>query len=70
MGRTVAFDTLEAKIEKAQEKVIKRKEAYDEAVDELQVLLDKITAIRTDEIMKAIAKSSKSYEEILSFINA
>ena len=70
MGRTVATETLEAKIEKAQEKVVKRKAAYDEAVDELQVLLDKLTAIRTDEIMKAIAKSSKTYEEILGFINA
>lgn len=70
MGRIAATETLEVKIEKAKEKVVKRKAAYDEAVDELQVLLDKMTAIRTDEIMKAIAKSTKTYEEILSFINA
>ena len=43
---------------------------YDEAVRELQILLDKRNALRADEIMKAIANSSRSYEEILEFITA
>lgn len=69
MARTMGMDVLEQKIEKAQEKVIRTKAAYEEAVDDLQKLLDKKTALQTDEIMKAIAKSAKSYDEILKFIN-
>ncbi len=68
--RATGKEALEQKIEKAQEKVIRTKEAYEKAVDELQELLDKQMAFRTDEIMKAITNSSKTYDEILKFINA
>ena len=62
--------TLEQQIEKAQEKVIKTKQAYDAAVDALQKLLDKRDAKRKEYLWNAIIKSDKSYEEILKFINA
>lgn len=62
--------TLEQQIEKAQEKVIKTKQAYDAAVDALQKLLDKRDAKRKEDLWNAIIKSDKSYEEILKFINA
>lgn len=68
MARVMATDILEQKIEKAQERVKRTKKSYDEAVHELQKLLDKRTALRADEIMKAIANSNRSYEEILDFI--
>ena len=68
MARVIATDILEQKIEKAQERVKRTKKSYDEAVHELQKLLDKRTALRADEIMKAIANSNRSYEEILDFI--
>lgn len=68
MSRTVGLESLEEKIEKAQQKVIRTKAAYDNAVDELQVLLDKQTALQTKELIKAIANSDKSYQEILNFI--
>ena len=45
-----------------------RKAAYDKAVDELQILLDKRDARRKDEIWAAIIDSNKSYEEILDMI--
>lgn len=70
MARVMATDVLEQKIEKAQERVKRNKKAYDEAVRDLQKLLDKRTALRADEIMKAIANSNRSYEEILNFITA
>ena len=70
MARVMATEVLEQKIGKAQEKVKRTKKVYDEAVQELQKLLDKRTALRADEIMKAIANSSRSYEEILEFITA
>ncbi len=67
-GTTVAI--IDQQIEKAQEKVIKTKQAYDAATDALQKLLDKRDAKRKDELWSAILKSEKSYEEILSFISA
>lgn len=62
--------TLEQQIEKAQEKVIKTKQAYDVAVDALQKLLDKRDAKRKEDLWNAIIKSEKSFDEILKFINA
>lgn len=67
-GTTV--DTIDQQIEKAQEKVIKTRQAYDAAADALQKLLDKRDAKRKDELWDAILKSKKSYEEIFEFIRA
>ena len=63
-------ETLEQQIEKAQQKVIKTKQAYDQAVDVLQKLLDKRDAQRKEDLWNAIIKSEKSYDEILTFITA
>lgn len=63
-------ETLEQQIEKAQEKVIKTRQAYDAAVDALQKLLDKRDAKRKEDLWNAIIKSEKSYDEILEFITA
>lgn len=66
----IVIGTLEQQIEKAQEKVIKTKQAYDAAVDALQKLLDKRDAKRKEDLWNAIIKSEKSFDEILNFINA
>ena len=63
-------DTMEQQIEKAQAKVIKTKTAYDTAVKDLQKLLDKRDAQRKDTLWKAILKSEKTYDEILSYIES
>ena len=60
--------TLEEQIQKAQQKVIKTKAAYDTAVESLQKLLDKRDAQRKDELWDAIVKSNKTYEEILKYV--
>ena len=60
--------TLEEQIQKAQQKVIKTKAAYDAAVESLQKLLDKRDAQRKDELWDAIVKSNKTYEEILKYV--
>ena len=65
-----AVATIDQQIEKAQEKVIKTRQAYDAAADALQKLLDKRDAKRKDELWDAILKSEKSYEEIFEFIRA
>lgn len=61
-------ETLDQKIELAKQKVIKTKAAHEKAVDELQVLLDKKKALQTQDLMKAISESDKSFEEIMQFI--
>ena len=59
---------MEEQIQKAQEKVIKTKDAYDTAVESLQKLLDKRDAQRKDELWDAIIKSNKTYEDILQYV--
>ena len=68
MARMTSMDALDHKIEKAQELVSKRKKLYDEATSALSDLLDKRDALRRDELVKAIMKSDRTYEEILAFL--
>lgn len=68
MARMTSIDALEAKIEKAQQQVSKAKKQYDEALAKLSDLLDKRDALRRDELVKAILKSDKTYEEVLEFL--
>ena len=73
MGRAkkaLVTDAIEQQIAKAQAKVIKTKAAYDAAVNDLQILLDKRDAQRKDELWNAVIKSGKTYEDILSYIKS
>ncbi|MFI3215067.1 MAG: hypothetical protein R3Y24_17300 [Eubacteriales bacterium] len=69
-GRKVGDESLEQQIEKAQDKVIRTKAAYDNAVESLQKLLDKKDAKQKDDLWNAVVKSNKSYDEILQMIAA
>ncbi|MCD8153526.1 MAG: hypothetical protein LUF78_02330 [Clostridiales bacterium] len=62
------MEALKQKIEKAQERVVRTKAAYDEAVNDLQKLLDKKTALEEQEIIKAVTNSKKTYAEIIRFL--
>lgn len=68
MARQMSLEALEAKIEKAQQNVIRAKSAYDSATDALKKLLDKRDAIKREQIMTAVVQSKKSYDEILKFL--
>lgn len=70
MPRATGMESLEQKIEKAQADVIRTKQKYDGAVAVLKDLIDKRDALRRDELITAIMKSSKPYDEILHFIKA
>ena len=67
-ARKSSADALDEKIEIGKQKVIKTKAAYEKAVDELQVLLDKKKALQTEDLMKAISKSDKTFDEIMKFV--
>ena len=69
MARVTALQAVELKIEKAQEQVSKTKKAYDMAIANLSDLLDKRDALRREELVKAIMKSNKTYEEVMAFLN-
>ena len=66
--RATSDETLEQKIVKAQEKVVRTAAAHEKAVDELQILLEKRDAKRKEEVWEAIVNSPRSYEDILKMI--
>ena len=70
MPRTTGLESLEQKIEKAQVDVVKTKQRYDESIAILKDLMNKHDALRRDELITAIMKSGKSYDEILQFIKS
>lgn len=70
MARMTSMDALETKIEKAQEQVSRTKKQYDAALARLSDLSDKRDALRRDELVKAILKSDKTYEEVLEFLGS
>ena len=60
--RRSSEQTLEYKIEQAEAKVAKTKEAHEKAVDELKKLYDIRMAYQRDELLKAMKNSSRSQE--------
>ena len=68
--KRIGIDVLNQQIEAAEEEVIKAKHKYDAATDHLKELLDKKKEIQTEELMAAVGKSKRSYEEILRYINS
>lgn len=69
MARVSKRQSLKAKIAKAEERVLSTKAEYEKAVEELKALLDEEKELKTKELMDAIEKSGKSYDEILRLIN-
>lgn len=67
--RKSSKEALEEKIEKAQAEVAAAKKRYDQAVSNLKELTDKRDAMKKDEIVSAIIKSGRSYDEIMDFLN-
>jgi energy-converting hydrogenase A subunit M len=69
MARMTSMEALERKIEKAQVQVSKTKKQYDAAVAALSDMLNKRDALQRDELVKAIMKSDRTYEEVLAFLD-
>lgn len=61
--------TTEEKIERQQKKVLKAKERFDRENEKLHKLYQERDEERKKELLTAISKSRRSYQEILDFIN-
>lgn len=70
MAREINTELLDAKIEKAQEDLVKAKHRYDAAATALKDLLDKRDALRQKKLLDAIAQSGRSYEEIIQYLQS
>ena len=60
--------TIEDKIAQAESLVIKTKDKYDAALEELNRLLKKKRELEGKELMRAYEKSGRSLEEVLEFL--
>ena len=60
-------DTLK-KIERLETAISKSRQQYDQLTKELKELLDKQKVLQSEKLMKAVADSSQSYEDILRCI--
>jgi len=63
----ITKESLEARIQKAEERVIKTGKTYNAACDELKALRDKKAAIENEELVQAFMKSNKTLEEAIAF---
>lgn len=69
MARTKFIKSLDEKIEKQQEILTKSKERYEKDKAELAQLLKVRNELQKNQLMDAIVKSDKTFEEIMAFIN-
>ena len=68
MARTRKVTSIKEEILKQEEAVAKSKEKYDAEVKKLKDLYTKQDEIKKKELFMAVEKSSKSYEEIMAFL--
>lgn len=63
--RTISIDE---KIKKAKESVQQSKAKYDSAINELEKLMTKKDEMKKEELIAAMMKSHKSFDEIIKFL--
>ena len=60
--------TIDERIERAEAEVVKYKSKYEKVLTDLKELVDKKRAMKNAEVISAIERSSRTYEEILEFL--
>ena len=66
----ITKESLEAKIKKAEEKVIKTGKVYNAACDELKELRNKMAAIENETLLEVFMKSNKTLDEAIAFFES
>ena len=70
MVRTRNTISIDEKIEKTQQDFEKARIKYDAAAKELEDLMSKKKAMQNEELLRLFTKSSKSFEEIKTFLTS
>jgi hypothetical protein len=70
MARTRQTVSIDGKITKAQDAVVRAKAKYDAAVTELERLMAKREEMKKAELMAAFMSSKKSYEEVIRYLKS
>ena len=68
MARNISKESLEQKISKVENAISRNREQYEKLTAELEELHQKQKAIQSEELLRAVAESSRSYDEILRYI--
>ena len=66
----MTMESIDAKIKKAEERVIRTGEIYNSACEELKELRNKKAAIESEILVDAFLKSNKTLEEALAFFRS
>lgn len=66
--KTQTMATIDAKINTAENRVLREKERYDAAVSALAKLQDQKKLLQNKALQEALAKSKRSYDEIMAFL--
>lgn len=69
MGRVSKSESINAKIRKAQDNVKRYKALYESSQAELEKLLEERKKIQAEQLMKAMEKKGKSFDEVMRLIN-
>lgn len=70
MARGITAKGLETRIAKAEARVERTKKAYESAKKELKELTDQRDELRKKELWDTVAKSKKSYDDIMNFVGS
>lgn len=62
--------TIDDKIRRAQDEVVKAKEKYDTKIAVLEELMAKKRAMQNEELLKLFENSNRSYEEVAEFLKS
>lgn len=64
------LSAIEIKIEKEKARVENMRLKYEAELERLEQLMSKRDAIQSDELLNAISKSDKSFEELMEFLGS
>ena len=68
MARNISKESLTQKIEKVEKAISRNREQYEKLTAELEELHQKQKAIQSQELLKAISESPRSFEDLMRYI--
>jgi len=69
MGRPRKQETIEKKVMDAEDRVTRMRKEYDEALSQLKTLREQQRLMQAQQLLDAMDKKGKSFEEVLRLVN-